>query len=239
MVKKLFVVSDIHGHYSPLKEALDRSGFDKADREHLLICCGDYFDKGDENVQVLEFFEGLERKVLLRGNHEDLLLKLLTTGQMHPHQFINGTENTLKNFFGAFEPDPVDHRVDFSGQAHTVEKLCRFIRSTVNYYETERYVFVHGWLPEKGETPEGRSAATAQDWEKARCASWVRHYKDQPPLPDKTLVCGHIPTFCAEELNITPDTEGDTIFYGKGLMAIDAGTMDSKKVNVLVLEEQV
>lgn len=230
-MKKLFVVSDIHGHFSPLKEALDRSGFDRNNKEHLLICCGDYFDRGDENVQVLEFFEALDRKILLRGNHEDMLLKLLTTGQMHPHQYINGTENTLNDFFGAFEPDPVDHSVDFSGKTKIVDRLCRFIRSTVDYYETERYLFIHGWLPEKG------TSATARDWEKARCASWVRHYNGQPPLPGKTLICGHVPTFCADFLNITPETEGDTAFYGNGLIAIDAGTMDSKKINVLVLEE--
>lgn len=230
-MKKLFIVSDIHGHYSPLKEALCRSGFDRNNETHLLVCCGDYFDKGDENVQVLEFFEGLERKVLLRGNHEDMLLKLLTTGQMDPHQYINGTENTLKDFFGTFEPDPVDHRVDFSENTETVDRLCRFIRSTVDYYETERYVFVHGWLPKKG------VEATAQDWEKARCASWIKHYNGQPPLPGKTLICGHVPTFCADFLNITPETEGDTAFHGNGLIAIDAGTMDSKKINVLVLEE--
>ena len=80
-MKKLFVVSDVHGHYTILKEALDRAGFDKHDPEHLLICCGDYFDRGNENMEVLRFFEGLRHKVLLRGNHEDLLLKLLQTGK--------------------------------------------------------------------------------------------------------------------------------------------------------------
>lgn len=47
---KLFVVSDSHGHCSLLKEALDQVRFDKDNPEHLLICCGDYFDRGDENV---------------------------------------------------------------------------------------------------------------------------------------------------------------------------------------------
>ena len=54
-MKKLFVVSDIHGHYTELKAALDRAGFDRNDPAHLLICCGDYFDRGSENAQVLWF----------------------------------------------------------------------------------------------------------------------------------------------------------------------------------------
>ena len=50
-----------------------------------------YFDRGNENVEVLKFFERLQNKVLLRGNHEDLLLKLLQTGKVLPHHYINGT----------------------------------------------------------------------------------------------------------------------------------------------------
>ena len=74
--KKIFVVSDVHGHCSLLNEALFNAGFDKDNEEHLLVCCGDYFDRGNENVEVLKFFERLKHKVLLRGNHEDLLMKV-------------------------------------------------------------------------------------------------------------------------------------------------------------------
>lgn len=98
-MKKLFVVSDVHGHCSLLKEALKEAGFDHNNADHLLVCCGDYFDRGNENVQVLQFFERLQHKVLLRGNHEDMLLKLLQTGRLLPHHYINGTFSTLKNFF--------------------------------------------------------------------------------------------------------------------------------------------
>ena len=100
--KKLFVVSDIHGHYTLLKEELDKAGFDNENTEHLLICCGDYFDRGSENLEVLKFFERLKHKVLLRGNHEDLLLKLLQTGRVLPHNYINGTMQTLTDFFGKY-----------------------------------------------------------------------------------------------------------------------------------------
>ncbi|MBR4864841.1 MAG: hypothetical protein IKU07_09715, partial [Oscillospiraceae bacterium] len=34
-----------------MKEALARAGFDKNNEDHVLICCGDYFDRGNENVQ--------------------------------------------------------------------------------------------------------------------------------------------------------------------------------------------
>ena len=147
MKKKLFVVSDVHGHCTLLKQALAEAGFDKENPDHLLICCGDYFDRGEENVEVLKFFEQLKHCVLLRGNHEDLLLKLLDTGMILPHNYINGTVQTLQNFFGIRAIDPTTSTVDFTGKTRTVDRLCEFIDSTLDYFETEHYVFVHSWIP--------------------------------------------------------------------------------------------
>lgn len=236
-MKKLFVVSDVHGHYTLLKEALDQAGFDKHRPDHLLICCGDYFDRGDENMEVLRFFDGLPRKVLIRGNHEDLLLKLLYTGKLQPHHYINGTMSTLRNIFGKYSVDPVDDTIDFSGRTRITDRLCAFIEETVDYYETDHHVFVHGWFPEQALTPENRKKAGGEAWAKARWLKWHEQYHGHRPLADKTLVCGHIPTFYAHTLD--PDREKGCadIFYGNGIIAIDAGTADTKQINVLVLEE--
>lgn len=236
---KLFVVSDVHGHCTLLKEALEQAGFNRDDPEHLLISCGDYFDRGNENIQVLQFFERLPRKVLLRGNHEDLLLKLLYTGQLLPHHYINGTVSTLQNFFGNYFVDPISDTIDFSGKTRTVDRLCDFIEQTVDYFETEHYVFVHGWLPEKGLTASGRAQASPEEWAAARWVKWIEKYRSGRPLTDKTLICGHVPTFCATGIPHYHGKDRGSIYYGDGLIAIDAGTADSKRVNVLVLQDDL
>lgn len=233
-MKKLFVVSDVHGHCSLLKEALEEAGFDHNNADHLLVCCGDYFDRGNENVQVLQFFERLQHKVLLRGNHEDMLLKLLQTGRLLPHHYINGTFSTLKNFFGKYSIDPTNDAIDFSGKTRIVDRVCEFIEETVDYYETEHYVFVHGWLPQNALTPQQRQKASAESWAKARWIKWTDRYDGTRPLPDKTLICGHMPTFFVPGRG----QKDSDIFYGNGFIAIDAGTADTKRVNVLVLEEE-
>ena len=178
-VKNLFVVSDIHGHYTLLKESLDKVGFDNENEKHILICCGDYFDRGNENFEVLKFFERLKHKILLRGNHEDLLLKLLQTGKVLPHNYINGTLITLENFFGKYSIDPADDTVCFSGKSRMIDRVCEFIEETVNYFETDKYVFVHGWLPDKAETPEIRQKVSDADWEKARWTKWTDKYNGE------------------------------------------------------------
>lgn len=236
-MRKLFVVSDIHGHCTLLKEALLNAGFDKNNDAHWLICCGDYFDRGVENAEVMSFFERLPRKVMLRGNHEDMLLKLLQTGKLLPHHYINGTISTLKSFFGKYFIDPADDTIDFSGKTRTVDRLCEFIEETVDYYETEHYVFVHGWLPENGETEGSRQSAGSAAWEKARWTKWTEKYTGQRPLADKTLICGHMPTFFANAFDPSRKENNAEIFYGNGMIAIDAGTYDSGQINVLILED--
>ena len=235
--KKLFVISDIHGYYTLMAEALEEAGFEKENENHFLVCLGDYFDRGPENREVLKFFERLKHRVLLRGNHEDLLIKLLQTGKIQPHNYINGTLSTLEEFFGKYFVDPVDDSIDFSGKTRTVDRICDFIDSTENYFETEKYVFVHGWLPDKCYSSADLKAVTTEQWAEARKVRWSERYDGEKPLSDKTLVCGHMPTFFANTFDRSREKGSTDIFYGNGLIAIDAGTHDSKNLNVLVLED--
>lgn len=234
--KKMFVVSDIHGHCSLLKNALQKAGFDKDNEEHLLVCCGDYFDRGNENVEVLKFFERLKHKVLLRGNHEDLLLEIFETGKILPHNYINGTMQTLSNFFGKYFVNPADDTVDFSGQTRTVDRICEFIDETVNYFETDKYVFVHGWVPDNTKNAEDRMSASDEAWKKARWTKWTDRYVGAKPLSDKILICGHVPTLYAYRFDYERPKNSSDIFYGNGIIALDAATYDTKRVNVLVLD---
>ncbi len=237
--KKLFVTSDIHGHCTLLKEALARAGFDPAREDHLLVCCGDYFDRGDENDGVLRFLEGVDNKVLLRGNHEDLLLDLLYSGKFQQHHFLNGTMNTVENFFGKYAVSPGDATIDFSGKTRIVDRLCDFMENTVDYFETKNYVFVHGWLPLAAKTLQDRKEVSKQLWKKARWEGWHQHYQNKAPLPDKILVCGHIPTSYAARFDLKRAPADYGIFYGCGLIAVDACTAVSGRINVLVVEDEL
>ena len=54
--------------------------------------------------------------------------------------------------------------------------------------------------------------------------------------PGKTVVCGHVPTLHAWKVDPNWEKDRADIFYGNGLIAIDAGTADTGQINVLVLE---
>lgn len=102
MGKKYFCTSDIHGYFDIFHDALIKAGFDEENPDHILIICGDIFDRGNQPLEIYNYLRGLpkERRVLVRGNHELLLQEMVERGQPLSHDIHNGTYYTLYNFIG-------------------------------------------------------------------------------------------------------------------------------------------
>ena len=74
---KLFVVSDVHGFYDYLIRDLKQVGYNDNDKNNLLIDCGDFFDRGEQAVEVYEYYKRLSdegKAIILRGNHTNMLI---------------------------------------------------------------------------------------------------------------------------------------------------------------------
>ena len=101
-MKKYFVTSDIHGFYDIFHEALLKAGFEEENPEHILIVCGDIFDRGDQPLEVYNYLRNLpqERRILIRGNHEHLLRDLVKREGYRDHDVHNGTYQTLFRLIG-------------------------------------------------------------------------------------------------------------------------------------------
>ena len=243
---KFFVVSDVHGFYDEMIEALDKAGFDKHNSDHWLITCGDHFDRGPKPVEVMQYLIGLPRKVLVRGNHESLLQDLCDRGYPGSHDISNGTYDTVCEFGGA-------------GLGRSFEECCiiteartkNFLYSMVNYFETKNYIFVHSFVPLKNldglpmHYTRNRKFAINPDWRHAHASDWEEarwgnpfELAQQGFLPDKTLVFGHWSTYDQRPYEYY---DADDLFdpiYGDGYIGIDATTALSGQVNVLVLEDE-
>ena len=243
---KFFVVSDVHGFYDEMKNALDDAGFDPNNEDHWLISCGDNFDRGPKSVEVMQYLQSLPRKVLVRGNHESLLQDLLDNGYPGSHDFHNGTFDTVCQFGG-------------DGLNRSFQECCiitehrtkNFLYSMVNYFETKNYIFVHSFVPLKNLDglpmyhTRNRKFAIDPDWRQAHALAWEEARWGNPFqlaksgfLPDKTLVFGHWHTYGERPR----DYEGEDLFdpiYGDGYIGIDGATALSGQVNVLVLEDDL
>ena len=256
-MKKYFIVSDVHGFYNELKSALKKAGFKKTDPNHILISCGDIFDRGPDSVKVYKFLKSLprERRILIRGNHEELLRRAINRGFFYEHDYHNGTLGTIMQFTGAEfydcveDPQTVCEKFKENG-------ILEWIASNEwqNYTEIGNYIFVHSWIPvnilddtniydAKESTPismrpDWREAADSE-WEEATWGCpWAMAKKGLVPH-GSTIVCGHWSAhdFPRHLDNDLTDYPNDNIYRGHGCIALDACTVLSGFVNVLVLTE--
>lgn len=101
--ERIFLTSDIHGHYSMFEELLDKIKLTKKD---LLIILGDSCDRGSQTYELYKKYNDLEKEGYnikhLRGNHEDMLIKAMESGD-NEHWYRNGGEKTQKSFYNNSE----------------------------------------------------------------------------------------------------------------------------------------
>ena len=236
----LFVVSDVHGHYSALHKALTEAGFDRDNKEHMFLSCGDLFDRGNENLQVYEYVRSLPRKILLKGNHEDILSKVLIEGYINENANRNGTCITVSQLLGPQSANAMG-RLDKIAYREEIKELLDFLDSMEDFYETPKYIFTHGWVPIllDGRMPVINPCwrqTDAEGWRHARWLEWQQLYAVDAVLKAKTIVCGHRPAWLGYKFDSTREPDCNAPFYGDGVIAIDANTVRSGTVNVLVVD---
>ena len=170
-----YVVSDIHGNYNLLVKLLNKINFSEDD---TLFVLGDVIDKGKDVQNLLNLLFGKLRDnaVVLVGNHEYELIKLVTD------LIVKDAEDDVilsecKKFLG-------------------VEKLSlQDVDDIMNmpiYYEEDDFVLVHAGIPFdiKGNMIPLEQADVVD-------LVYDRRFKNENFLPPniKCVIFGHTPTF--------------------------------------------
>ena len=265
---RYYVVSDVHGFFTQMKTALSERGFFDDKDPHKLILCGDMLDRGEETLETQNFMLDLNRSeslIFVRGNHEDLMLEMLKRFNDYrfqiaigiSHHNSNGTFDSALKLSGMSFNDALHNPKEFVDKAMQSDFVSKLIPSSVNYFETEHYIFVHGWIPcfSDSELPAWRNNArhyrfnknwrksTITDWENARWMNGMDMAERYGIIEqDKTIVCGHwnasyghskFEQKCSE----FEDDADFSPYYGNGIIAIDACTAHSGLVNCIVIDD--
>ena len=256
---RYYVVADVHSYFSELKKALREKGFFEDKEPHKLIVCGDLYDRGLEALELQEFILDLFSKdevILIKGNHEDLALQLLNQWHkksfLQEHHYTNGTLDTVRQLTKStleeltYDPEQVGRKFLKN------EYIQTLIPAMLDYYETEHYIFTHGWIPcssidikwnlTKYFPIEDWRHSSEQLWNKARWINGMEAAHGGVIEKGKTIVCGH--WHCSfghyhyegdgGEFDNNPNFEP---YYGEGIIALDACTAISRKVNCIVIED--
>jgi hypothetical protein len=248
---KFFVVSDVHGFYHEMLDALDNAGFDPNNEDHWLISCGDNFDRGPCPEDVMVYLKMLPRKILIRGNHEKLLVECCERGYPGMHDMSNGTFGTINEFGDAGSGYAFDECC-----IRTLARTHTFLDSMVNYFETKNYVFCHGFIPVtcNDNLPpyyrRNRPYSKMENWRDASQyqwddAAWLCSFDmiAQGFGIEKCIVAGHWHASYGRHMvegtsEFGTDADFSPFNYNNKLIMIDGCTAHSGKVNCLVIEDE-
>ena len=262
-----FIVADVHSFYNEMMQALKGAGWE--DREdQCFVSLGDLCDRGPDTVKVLEFVNNLpdNRKILIKGNHEELLENAIIRRVFLLHDIHNGTVKTAEAIalhdgismkeFGLSESDDMEilSAVDRSSLWND------YVSKTVDFAEVGKNIFVHGWIPCKQSLKEDEWGTKIYpsyekqsnwrspnaDWRGARWMNGMQAWLDGAKIRGKTIWCGHwhaswghsvIHHDGVEFPHVKGDVAHFSPFIDNGIVAMDACTAFSHKVNCIMIEE--
>ena len=213
--ERVVIITDLHGCLDECKQLLDKLDFDKT--RDRLINLGDTIDRGPQIYELFVFLRELkeemgDRCVLLRGNHEQMMLDA-TGGSSRDKElwYLNSGEKTVFSF--------INHK-------HKIKEFRDWYEQMPYYYIDERFQCVHACLQE--EDPAENDVMTL---------IWGR----DTDYSGKLVLTGHTPYKMPLYFNGTQPMgvvkEG---IWGElpetGMIAMDTGCVYGNRLTGLVIE---
>lgn len=249
----LYALSDIHGHLDIFKAALEKIDLSG---ENKLILLGDYIDQGPQSGGTLRYIYGLQQEqgadkvIVLRGNHEEMLLGWLdaycgaNAGKqdeygLTPYDPWLETDTNYAAFrtlitqrqwqdFTKLPGKPSDDKLNIEAAKMVLEtcgQLIKWLRGLPYYYETEKQIFVHAGVDEE-----------AEEWWHLGTPEYVFTGKFPATKGSfyKDIIAGHIGTY-----SIAEDPHFHGVYHdGQSHYYIDGTVCVSGKIPILAYDEK-
>ncbi|KFN03381.1 serine/threonine protein phosphatase [Bacillus clarus] len=229
-MERILVISDIHGEIEKFEQLLKEARYDM--KQDQLILLGDYVDRGPNACAVIEKVKELKEEgaLVLKGNHEDMMIKALTTDEEHSwNHWVkrNGGDKTLYSY-GFVEEDIAVNEEAFQKpilQSLLLEEHLKFIQELDHYIETEDYIFVHAGVEPTKPVSESEPYTLM----------WIRNEFHSRYNGEKVVIFGH-----TETKTLHGNDNCDVYFGGNRIIGIDGGAVYGGQLNCLELpSEQV
>ena len=249
----IYAMSDIHGCPDAFADSLKRIDLSGGNR---LVLLGDYIDYGPESGKALRLvYEtqqryGAEKVIVLRGNHEEMLLEWLDAyagshaGEPDEYGLVPWSPwldtdpdyDTFRSFVTEEQWQFFEQITRTASEdTRNIEaarmllsangELIRWLRGLPYFYETERQIFVHAGVDEE-----------AGDWWRYGTpeATFVGKYPPTFGSFYKDVIAGHVGT---SRLADDPDFHG--VYHdGQSHYFIDGTVSASGRVLILAYDEE-
>lgn len=227
-MKRILVISDIHGEIEKFEKLLVEAKYNT--KEDQLILLGDYVDRGSNAKAVIEKVKQLKKEgaFVLKGNHEDMMIKALTTNEEKSwNHWVkrNGGDQTLYSY-GFLESDIAVTEGAFEKpnlKSDILEEHLSFIQELDHFIETEEYIFVHAGVEPAKPVTESEPYTLM----------WIRNEFHSGYDGEKIVVFGH-----TETKTLHGDNNCNVYFGNNRIVGIDGGAVYGGQLNCLELPSQ-
>lgn len=191
-----FVIGDIHGCAKALRSLIEVIAPQLDDE---LIFLGDYVDRGPNSRDCIEQLISLRqvcRTVMLRGNHEIMMMGV-TIGGLDPALWLaGGGVSTVSSYGGSLAKVPAKH--------------LEFFQSLRPYHETSESIFVHACY--QPDVPLSQQDDMLLYW------THLTRPLPGPHISGKRVFVGHTPQYNGHVLNAGHLVCVDTYCFGGGYL---------------------
>lgn len=218
----LMIVSDIHGMYKQFEEILQYW-----DRESLLVILGDMIDRGEYSYEVVQRIMSLQQEfpdkvVVLKGNHEDMLMYYVDGKMEDPTLFlVNGGIEMLRSFIKDIDEDAVKQNAEILKTQFAAE--IDFLRNARHYFQYGNLLITHAGFD-----------STLDDWQETASHDflWIREHHRNENKTGLLSIFGHTPTRNMHE------TDDIWISLCQNYIGIDGACAYGGQLNALLISEE-
>lgn len=196
----IFVIGDIHGCYKALKSVFRAAPIEQGD---TVVFLGDYVSRGPDSAKVLNWLikkQGVYNIILLRGNHEVMMLRA-RNGKKQLREWIQFGGKTVLKSYG------IEKNKDWA--KNILKEHWDLLESTQKYVHLKHFVFVHAGL-----TP-----GVPLEEQKNRVLFWLKNKNPKPYASGIVTVCGHTPQKSGKIAHLPHWICVDTYAYGGGWLS--------------------
>jgi serine/threonine protein phosphatase 1 len=199
---RTIAIGDIHGCHIALNVLLNHL---EITSEDTVVVLGDVVDRGPGTKQAIDRLLQLQnecRLVFILGNHEEMFFDAMAGGGWRKSWSEFGGKATLDSYGGEFDDIPPEH--------------VEFLKSGLDYFETETDIFVHASL--EPDVPLAEQSPDFLRWRKLTG-------DEQPHRSGKRVICGHTPIASGLPAVLPGWVDLDTwAYHGLYLTALEVGS---------------
>ncbi len=146
-----FAVSDIHGCFTQMIDALNEAGFNPMDDNHKLIVIGDAFDRGSENLILADYLVELDKLgklIYVLGNH-DLFLMDYVKGNVAGAIFNaqrNGMAKTVEQISGVKKQVSWFKWLEMALAPLSKHPIFNVLMDSELWFENDKFIYAHAGI---------------------------------------------------------------------------------------------